>query len=261
MPIRIVRAAPPPSSDPLAGLLFPENIGAPDEASSVRLKWTGANLIQPFPATFLWKFRPVQQTGYYTTFFHGPDGSFTAAGYYGFHPYPPGGSSGTTHKWEISIDGNDFVTDDNANDTTVVKDGTIYAQAATVQQSGAELLAKFYWDLRDTSKVITVTTNSNYASGFPPTSPALSWGTAPWQPNVENGYDMHRGWQQYAAVLTLPQILARIDLTTNASVVAADPGSLWYVNLNPTPSDVQDKSGAGHHPSWQNSNRPTLWTP
>ena len=33
----------------------------------------------------------------------------------------------------------------------------------------------------------------------------------------------------------------------------------WYINDNPTPTDVTDKSSAGHDPSWANSNRPTLW--
>lgn len=51
-------------------------------------------------------------------------------------------------------------------------------------------------------------------------------------------------------------------LTTNAAVIAycsANSITPWYVNLNPTPSDISDKSGAGHDPAWLNANRPTLW--
>ena len=43
----------------------------------------------------------------------------------------------------------------------------------------------------------------------------------------------------------------------------AVPGSVrrpWYLNLNPTPGDVTDKSGNGHHPSWDGTTA-QLWTP
>ena len=35
---------------------------------------------------------------------------------------------------------------------------------------------------------------------------------------------------------------------------------MWYMNLNPTPSDIGDKSGAGHNPAWVGSARPQLWS-
>jgi hypothetical protein len=40
------------------------------------------------------------------------------------------------------------------------------------------------------------------------------------------------------------------------------PGSVrtpWYLNLNPTPTDVTDKSGSGHHPWFPSGNKPTPW--
>lgn len=249
-------------AEAVSGLLFPENLGGPSDSSSIRFKFTGAALLDPFPATYIWLYEPRQQTGYYTTFFHGPDGPFTGDGYYGAHPYPQGGSTGTAHNWEISIEGNDFIVDDNGNDTTVVKDGTFYPQSLTVEPTaGNELILRFRWDLRDPTKIMTRTTVNDTALGFPPSDPALTWGDAPWQPSVERGCGVHRGIQIYASVLDAAQIQARRVLTSSAQVIASNPGSLWYVNMNPTPDDISDKSGLGHHPAWHNANRPTLWEP
>ena len=47
--------------------------------------------------------------------------------------------------------------------------------------------------------------------------------------------------------------------TTNTPVTSAGMTSKWYSNLDPTPADVSDKSGAGHSPTWDNANRPTRW--
>jgi hypothetical protein len=43
----------------------------------------------------------------------------------------------------------------------------------------------------------------------------------------------------------------------------AAPGSAvkpWYLNLNPTPTDISDKSGSNNHPVWEGADRPALWT-
>ena len=62
-----------------------------------------------------------------------------------------------------------------------------------------------------------------------------------------------RGMQFYNSLLTLPQIDSEL----------AAPGSAvrpWYLNLNPTPADISDKSGSNHHPVWEGADRPALWT-
>ena len=70
-----------------------------------------------------------------------------------------------------------------------------------------------------------------------------------------------RGMQIYSDALSLAQIQARMDLASDVAVVAANPSSLFYCNLNPTPDDISDKSGSGHNPSWHDSaNKATLWT-
>jgi len=59
---------------------------------------------------------------------------------------------------------------------------------------------------------------------------------------------MH-GFQFYDVALTPSEIAQEI----------AAPGSVrrpWYL----TPTNISDKSGSGHHPSWVGTERPTLWT-
>jgi hypothetical protein len=41
---------------------------------------------------------------------------------------------------------------------------------------------------------------------------------------------------------------------------SAGSASIWYLNLNPRPDDISDKSGRGHHPAWVGNERPRLWT-
>jgi len=78
-------------------------------------------------------------------------------------------------------------------------------------------------------------------------------GDNPWNPGAEVWSGVLRGFQFYDAQLTPSQIAQEI----------AAPGSArqpWYLNLNPTPTDISDKSGNGHHPSWVGNLLPTLWT-
>jgi hypothetical protein len=84
-------------------------------------------------------------------------------------------------------------------------------------------------------------------------NPAIIIGDAPWDAGYEVYSGVLRGFQFYDTVLTPDEIQREID----------NPGSVrtpWYLNLNPTPSDISDKSGNGHNPAWVNANRPALWT-
>jgi hypothetical protein len=65
-----------------------------------------------------------------------------------------------------------------------------------------------------------------------------------------------RGIQIYSTKLSLADIQAEID---NPLSTPAGATSIWYMNLNPTPTDISDKSGKGHNPSWVGDLRPTLW--
>jgi hypothetical protein len=247
------------SGGAVTGLNFPSN---GDTSADVRFRFTGANLLPAFPATYIWRVNPRQQSGYYTTFFWGPDGPFTATGFYGAHPYPAGEPKGSSraHNWEVSIEGTDVV---NAvgGVSTAVDYGRWHTQALVVRQVSVggfgELETNFYYDLPDTSKRISYTTHTHYAGTFPPANPALVFGDAPWARGGERLSGILRGLQLYSTALSLADILAESNTPLSTSAGAAN---IWYLNQNPTPGDISDKSGRGHHPEWVSATPASPWT-
>ncbi len=198
---------------------------------------------------------PRQQNGYYTTFFWGNNGNFlwnkgSPDTYYGAHPYPAAPPNGSTHKWEIASGGGDYLSSENVNY------GAWHTQALRVWADGSGKHHEFYWNLPDTSKVIRVTESASYGNNNPP-SPVLAFGDAPWNPSNEIMNGILRGIQVYSSALSVSDILAEVSAPRSTS---AGNGSIWYLNLNPTPSDISDKSGRGNNPAWVGSGRPALWS-
>lgn len=211
-----------------------------------------------YPATYIWRVNLRQQAGYYTTFFWGPDGAFTGANYYGAHPYPDGEpkNSSLAHKWELSIDGFDYVTDANGNSTQLGY-GAWKTQALRVFDNGTNKIHEFYWDLPDVTKVIRVALDRGYGAS-PPSNAALNFGDAPWAVGNERLSGVLRGIQLYSAALSVSDIL--IEAGTPLGTTAGT-SNIWYLNMNPTPSDISDKSGKSHHPVWVvPGNKASLWT-
>ena len=261
-----------------SGLDFPSNLGSPDNSTSVRFRFTGAALIPIYGTsgngvTYLWKYRPRQQTGYYTCFFWGNDdgigntATFEWDGgqpdtYYGAHPFPADRTGfDTDHEWEIAVENADFT------DTEPVVKDVWYSQAfRSWGANGAVKNHEYYWNLPNTTTaLVTHATASTWGNQTPP-SPALTWGDAPWNPSQERSNGVLRGWQIYNALLNTTQINALGACETDACVLSTASSlgvlsSLWYLNMNPADaSDISDKSGNGHHPAWWNSNRPLHWT-
>lgn len=209
-----------------------------------------------YPATYVWRVNLRRQAGYYTTFFWGPDGAFTGTGYYGAHPYPDGEPKPASrdHKWELSIDGSDVVQDVSGISTQLGYD-TWRLQALRAYDNGQKKVHEFYWDLPDTTKVIRVELPRSYGA-VPPANPALTFGDAPWSLGNERLGGILRGIQLYSASLPLRDLLdeAGAPMTT-----ASGKAGVWYVNLNPVPGDITDKSGKGHHPAWVGSARAEAW--
>jgi hypothetical protein len=236
----------------ITGLDFP---GSAAVSSTMRFRFL--NPLAIYPATYIWNAYPRQQNGYYTTFFWGSDGSFLWDGgspnsYYGAHPYPSPPPSGSVHKWEIATDyGGDFQSTENA----IYNRWYTQALVAWADGSGNKH-TDFYWDLPDTTKVVTWTTSSSYGNKNPPV-PALTFGDAPWNPGGEVYNGILRGIRVYSTNLSLSDILSESSSPLSTSAGAS---KIWYLNMNPTPSDISDKSGAGHNPSWVGSERPGLYT-
>lgn len=228
--------------------------------TSPRMRLLDANLLPFSPATYIWEVSPVQQTGYYTTFFWGNDnGAFDAGDMYvGFHPYPQGDppATGTDHNWEISADGDDIIVDENAHSTVVTK-GVKYLQAATVQVVGAEYVMDFYWNLPDTTKVIHhAFPTGNYNA--PPT-PVLTIGGNAWAPSTESLSGDFQRCKFFDALLDLSDIE---DESADLSqlVTAAGIANIWFGKNNWTSNDdLTCDYGTGHALAWADSgNKATL---
>ncbi len=224
--------------------------------------------------TIIWDYYPEQQAGYYTTFFYGCDddgsGGYTRGPHggtlfaqgclnefgdyvvYGMHPYPRGGgTSTTTHDWEIAGNG----------DSTggAVDEGRWHRQAVTVwEDASGYKYHRFYYDLdAGTSTVISANWGQTYGEGSPAASDrVLVWGDAPCAPGWEVGHGIHRGIRIYDKKLSLANIVSESNSALSTSEGAAH---IWYMNMNPTPTDISDKSGNGNDPVWNGAVRPTLW--
>jgi len=225
----------------LTGLDFPGNVAV---TTTMRFEFTSP--FAAYPATYIWRAYPREQAGYYTSFFHANNDSYfnNQLEYYGFHPYPePPPPLVGIQKWEISVDGGNDITGD-----PVVFDRW-YLQVAVVSKTISNTRHTYYWDWPDTTHKI-VWTGALYAAA---PNPAIMVGDNPWNPGEEVYDGVLRGFQFYDVALTPSEIVQEI----------AAPGSVrqpWYLNLNPTPTDISDKSGNGHHPAWVGNLRPTLWT-
>jgi len=248
----------PASSGPTAGLDFQGNAST---TGTVRFRFT--NPLAIFPATYLWKFFPRRQAGYFTTFFWGNDdgrgdlNTFLwdnggADSYYGAHPYPNPPPNGTSHNWEVSVEQADY------QNGAVVYDRW-YTQALRVwRQADGTKRHEFYWDLPNTDSGHTViqVSPSNWGNKMPP-SPALTFGDAPWNPSNEIMNGVLRGIQVYSDLLSMQDVTAELATPLSTSAGGA---SIWYLNIDPTPTDISDKSDRGHNPSWVGSERPRLWS-
>lgn len=216
-----------------------------------------------YPATYIWRAFPRQQSGYYTAFFWGNDDGRgdlrtflwtkdkDADSYYGAHPYPQPAPGGTNHRWEISIDREDILGADLEYDRW-------FTQALRVWSNPRGKHHEFYCDLpfTDSQHRVSFTTCPSWGNASPPV-PALTWGDAPWAPGNEVWNGVLSGIQIYASCLSIGDILseAAVSRSTTAGAV-----SLWYENLQPRPDDISDKSGRRHHPEWVGLERPRLWT-
>lgn len=248
----------PATTASVAGIRFPGSAGV-----SRTMRFRFLNPLAIYPATYIWRAYPIRQAGYYTAFFWGNDDGHgdlstflwvdgrRADTYYGAHPYPNPPPNGTSHDWEISILQRDPV------NGTVVYDRW-YTQAFRAWSDDRGKHHEFYWDLPRVGvrRRVSVTADASYGNTNPPV-PTLTWGDAPWNPGREVWCGMLRGFQIYAGNLSLSDVMGEVASPLST---AAGSASIWYLNLDPTPSDISDKSGRGHHPAWVGRERPDRWT-
>jgi len=281
---------PPPAGGPKTGLDW--NGTAPGRRM---LYWDSPP--PAYPLTIFFKVLPRVQVAnssgrHYVTFFHGNNGSFTwgsqyGNSFYGGHPYPIPAPAGDG-KWEISSgEGFGTAVDRVTRDSSPVagsnsKDPAApyvswnrwHSQAFVARNTtGTNHEHKFYVDLPSIAAADTITATRLSAYVLPP-KPSIVMGQSPdngqgqsWGGEVrwEEANEVIRGIQIYGAALTSQQILRLEACDDDACVlsVAATEGltdELFYVNMNPKPSDVADK-GPGHNDAkWEGTLRPALWT-
>ena len=246
-----------------SGLDFPGNVDFPSPSPSAILTWnqarSGAAPMPAYPATYIWRAYPRRNNNffqsYWTFLFYAryettwTQGEIPSHSYYGFHPWPDR-ETDLEHKWEISAFGDDRTATAGSAGVPVVYDQW-YQQVATAELIGGNEVYTYYFNWPNTTTDVIEWTHTQ---ALPMVSdPAIIIGDAPWNQGKEIPNAILRGYQFYDVVLTAAQIAQEI----------ATPGSVrtpWYLNLNPTPSDVSDKSGNGHNPAWVGPGRPGLWT-
>jgi hypothetical protein len=254
----VCRALPGPGN----ALVFPSN-GAAPVGTLVVFQFTGANLPNIQPLTLVWRYKPQQQTGFYATFFHGKTGAFSAdQDYFGCHPYPHDGvattgSSGTDHRWEISIEGVDDVVDENAADPEVIKNQW-YTQAAVCRSNGAgQSIVDFYWDLgTGTSRIISHTT-VNGALSNAASNPGLTFGDAPWSAGQERLSGSLGQVKIFNTNLSQADIVSEAGNMTTIVTSAGNTNRWWYKNGFTGVDDLTD-SVTGKVAAWNNANKATL---
>ena len=276
-----------PSGVALTALNFPANNAA---GSDIRFLFSGANLPARKASTILWASCSNSSiTGYVThCFFSHNVGAFQADNYeLGGHPYPansasvdgtgqstdPSGGSGTTHYMEMAglVARDQIAVPGSA--VLATKDGVTWkrhAMQTTLINSDTQVRHRYWPDvLGDSANYFERIVN---VGDIPtPGAPAFYWGTSDWRSgsggantNDETPNGKLRAFCIVdSGALTNAQIAAISALNSDSAVVSYLSGqglSPWYVNMNPTPTDVTDKSGNGRDPSWANALRPTLYT-
>jgi hypothetical protein len=233
---------------PETGLLFPDYDVSVSSNKMIVVWNAGEGSTAPFPlyggATYIWRAMPMQKLneGYWSSLFRTEwtndwDGNAVLKEYYCCHPYPD--PTDNRAEWEISMNG------DDTRSVAVVYDQW-YTQVVTATTGK---VVTYYFDWPNTGagfRVGPITQDSRSAQ----TNPAMYFGDTRF--NVERYRGVLRGFQYYDALLTTQQITDEI----------ANPGSVrtpWYLNLNPTPDDISDKSGNGNNPKWFTAAKASLW--
>jgi hypothetical protein len=237
-----------------------------------------------YPLTIYQKVFPRNQVTrspnerYHTYFFHGNRGKFDwGAGYdrsyVGNHPYPIPAPTGDG-KWEISTFANDFVTRDDGS-SPVVTWGTWHSQAVILSDLGGGSFQEQYLVALPSVTTANKITHTSPGAYVVPPVPSLMFGQAPPHPDFptvswggfagwEEGNFIWRGWHVHVGAHTESQALQLAACDTDAQVLAkcSELGlsAPWQLLMNPTVSDVTDKSGNGRHFSWDGAFRPDDWT-
>ena len=275
-----VQAAPPGQ---ITGLTFPSNGQSPSAYVAFQFLDVHLNGLPIWGpngqgTTFIWKVKYRQQTGYYTCFFWGNNGTFywypggSGGGvnsYYGCHPYPTSGDgTGSNHNFEISCGrGVDWVTTRAGGTHPPLKDNaTWYTQALrTIRNADGTKKHIFYVKLPSTANadVIEYTVPADQGEVNPP-SPSVTFGDAPWNTGNLSGRTLERLSGTLRHIKIFNRALSEADTLAEAAndalVTSQGQANVWWMKINPKPDDLLCDAGTGRNPIWGSSTKATLWT-
>lgn len=255
---RRIRRAVIPAQQAITGLAFANNT---DLAVQIKhgLEFVGAALttsIANFTIGFKTRYRAQTGAGYYTNFFDGrSDGGFLGDNtYVGAHPYNNG-------LFEISAEGGDETNGQNGHSTAVTLGQWLRQSFVCRAGSGGNTISEFFYDhAAGMDWFIRRATVNGVGLVNSSISRKLVIGENYW--STERGCCDMRGMYIVNSAISAAHMAAISALDTDAAVLAyctANSITLHYLNSNPTPSDISDKSGAGHHPQWMSATKPGLW--
>lgn len=239
VPVRTALRFPAPSGLALDGVSF---------------LWNPITFLAQTPATLIWRVKYQSHAYYYTNGFYMNNfgGEFVDDhGYWAAQPFPEPAPNGE-RVWEISTDFDDFT-------GGTVEYNRWYVQSLRIGGSLLRPSFEYYYDLEynPTSKL----TQTNAHDWVQTASPVLIFGDNGWtNTNSESLHGDLRGLQIYNDQLSVANLITEAaNQDINGAQTAAGQAALKYINQNPTPSDISDKSGNGNHPDWLNSsNKATL---
>lgn len=258
-------------------LIFPSNVSGSDtSAPFVALQFASPQnngLIFKNGMTFIWEYRPTQQTGYYDTWWYSAsNGTFPLGDtfpYVGGHPYPQSQTNaGTVHDWEIAgmEPGGDARVTRSGATKQVVQD-TNYLQAMRITRNGdSTKTAVFYIALPSTANadVIEKSSSSTFGESIDgSTAYALTIGDSPWY--AGNQHERLSGRLGRIKIFNIG--LTEADMLLESAnlaqiVTAAGSGSIWYgKNGYESVDDLTCDFGTGRAPVWASATKATLYTP
>jgi hypothetical protein len=218
--------------------------------------------------TYMWRYRPTQQEGYYVVMWWCRNGTFDPAdAYVGGHPYPQTqNNQGTTHWWEVAGDqGGDFI--DSAGNsvgtgspTTVVYD-TWYTQALRVIKNGnGTKTFRFYFRLPLMTAADYCERTTSAGSPETATNPMVIFGDSPWFADFQH----ERLSGRLGQVKVTAKALVDADILSeysdmNSLVSAEAQANVWwfkkgFLNID----DLTCDAGTGRAFAWANANKASL---
>lgn len=223
--------------------------------------------------TVIRKIKQLNSVGYQAQFWWSNNGSFlwnsgSAGSYWGMHPYPPGGVTGTSWVHEIASGvGGDYFSSAGSSDPaqgTAVSVDTNYLQGMQVSRAGASnKTLTYFFTLPSTAGADTVSVNitdANFGETDPP-SPAVTIGDSPWY----SFFQHERAAMVLDSIKVFTPKLSDADMVLesanmNALVTAAGQSNIWWgKNGFSSIDDLTCSYGTGRTFAWADAgNKGTL---